>query len=104
MSEQFVPIGAADDIAPGTMKRFEIDGHPVLVANIGGRYWAVDDTCTHEEASLAGGALKGEIVKCPLHGARFNIMTGKVLEEPAERDLRTYRVKVDGGALLIERG
>jgi 3-phenylpropionate/trans-cinnamate dioxygenase ferredoxin subunit len=62
---------------------------------------AVDDTCTHEEASLSTGVLRGELVKCPLHGSRFSVCTGEVLEDPAEENLRTYPVRLEGGHILI---
>jgi nitrite reductase/ring-hydroxylating ferredoxin subunit len=61
----------------------------------------LDETCTHEEASLSTGVLQGELVKCPLHGSRFSVCTGKALEEPAEEDLRTYPVRLEGGRILI---
>jgi nitrite reductase/ring-hydroxylating ferredoxin subunit len=72
-----------------------------LLANVEGRFYAADDTCTHEEASLSTGFLKGALVKCPLHGSRFNVCTGEALEEPAEDDLRTYPVRVEGGRILV---
>jgi nitrite reductase/ring-hydroxylating ferredoxin subunit len=61
----------------------------------------VDDTCTHEEASLSTGVLRGELVKCPLHNSRFNVRTGEVLEEPAAEDLGTYPVREEGGRVLV---
>jgi nitrite reductase/ring-hydroxylating ferredoxin subunit len=72
-----------------------------LLATVEGRFYAADDTCTHEEASLSTGFLKGALVKCPLHGSRFNVCTGEALEEPAEDDLRTYPVRVEGGRILV---
>jgi 3-phenylpropionate/trans-cinnamate dioxygenase ferredoxin subunit len=83
------------------MKRVEIRGRRILLANVAGRVCAVDDTCTHEDASLSTGVLRGELVKCPLHGSRFNVCTGKALEEPAEEDLRTYPVRLEGGRILV---
>jgi len=102
MPAGFVRIATAAEIRPGQMKRFDIDGHAVLLANVDGRYYAVDDTCTHEDASLATGSLKGELVKCPLHGSRFNVVSGKVLDDPADRDLQTYPVRVEGNDVLIK--
>jgi 3-phenylpropionate/trans-cinnamate dioxygenase ferredoxin subunit len=84
------------------MKRVEIDGHPLLIANVDGDYYAVDDTCTHEDASLSTGSLKGHLIKCPLHGSRFNVRTGAVPEDPAEENLKTYTVVIDGRDILIE--
>jgi 3-phenylpropionate/trans-cinnamate dioxygenase ferredoxin component len=101
MTQEFIEAGKSGELAPGTMKRIDVRGRRILLANVGGRICAVDDTCTHEEASLSTGVLKGELVKCPLHGSRFNVCTGKALEEPAEADLRTYRVRLEGGRILI---
>jgi len=101
MTQQFIEAGRAGELAPGTMKRIDVRGRRILLANVDGRLCAVDDTCTHEDASLSTGVLKGELVKCPLHGSRFNVCTGKALEEPAEEDLRTYPVRLEGGRILI---
>lgn len=100
MAERYVEVAKASEIAPGRMKRVEVCGRALVVANLDGTYCVADDSCTHEEASLAGGALKGEIVRCPLHGARFNLRTGQAIEEPAERDLRTYPARLEGGCVL----
>jgi 3-phenylpropionate/trans-cinnamate dioxygenase ferredoxin subunit len=102
MTQEFIEAGKAGELAPGTMKRIDLGGRRILLANVGGRFYAADDTCTHEEASLSMGVLKGELVKCPLHGSRFNVRTGKALEEPAEENLRTYPVRLDGGRILID--
>ncbi|MFN3566379.1 MAG: Rieske (2Fe-2S) protein [Burkholderiaceae bacterium] len=89
------------ELPPGKMTCVELDGRRVLVANVDGRFCAVDDTCTHEDASLSRGALRGAWVKCPLHGSRFNVCTGEVAEEPAEQNLRTYPLKVEDGRIWI---
>jgi len=97
----FVEIAKAGELREGTMKRIDIGGRRILLANVAGRLYAVDDTCTHEEASLSTGVLKGELVKCPLHNSCFNVRTGEALEEPAEEDLRTYPVREEGGRILV---
>jgi len=101
MTEEFIEAGKAGELGPGTMKRVDLRGRRILLANVQGRYCAVDDTCTHEDASLSTGVLKGDLVRCPLHGSRFNVCTGKALEEPAEDDLRTYPVRLQEGRILI---
>lgn len=101
MTEDFIEAGLAAELAPGAMKRVDIRGRRILLANVAGRLCAVDDTCTHEEASLSTGVLKDELVKCPLHGSRFNVCTGAVLEEPAQDSLMTYAVRVEGERILI---
>ena len=102
MTQEFVEAGKAGELAPGTMKRVDLRGRRILLVNVAGRVCAVDDTCTHEDASLSTGVLRGELVKCPLHGSRFNVCTGKALEEPAEVDLRTYPVRLEGGRILVD--
>ena len=107
MSERFIEAGKAGELRPGTMRRVDLEGRRILLANVAGRICAADDTCTHEEASLSTGALHGALVKCPLHGSRFNVCTGEALEEPAEDALRTYPVRVEGDRVLVgfpERG
>lgn len=101
MTQEFVEIAKAGELREGTMRRYDVAGRRILLANVAGRYYAVDDSCTHEDASLSTGVLKGELVKCPLHNSRFNLRTGEVLEEPAEAPLRTYPVREEGGRILI---
>ena len=79
----------------------ETGAQRILVANIDGVFYATDDTCTHEDASLSSGSLKGELVKCPLHGSRFSLRTGAPMEDPADEPLRCYPVKVDDGVVLV---
>jgi 3-phenylpropionate/trans-cinnamate dioxygenase ferredoxin component len=102
MSQDFVKVARRGELLPGKMRRVEVGGRRLLLANVAGHYYAADDTCTHEDASLSKGFLKGEIVKCPLHGSRFNLRTGEVLDDPAEQNLRTYPVRLDGDDILIE--
>ena len=101
MPQIFLKIARRGELVPGKMKRVDLNGRRILLANVDGQYYATDDTCTHEDASLSTGFLKGEIVKCPLHGSRFNLGTGQVLDDPAEQNLRTYPVRLDGDDILI---
>ena len=96
-----IAVGKTGELSPGRMKRVAVGGRRILLANVDGRFYAADDTCTHEEASLSSGFLEGALVKCPLHGSRFNVCTGEVLDEPAEENLRTYPVRVEGDSILI---
>jgi len=100
MSE-FVKVTTVDEIPPGAGRRFDVNGYRIAVFNASGTFYAVDDTCTHEEASLAEGPLSGEIIACPKHGSRFHLPTGRVLSLPAVRPVNTYEVKVEGGDVLV---
>lgn len=101
MAEQFIKVAEVDALPPGKMRRIEIGGQRILLANVRGQFYATDDTCTHEDASLATGFLKDEWVKCPLHGSRFNVCTGEVVDEPADMSLRTYAVRIDGNDIWL---
>ena len=83
------------------MRQVEVAGKRILLANVDGHFYATDDTCTHEDASLSTGFLKGEWVKCPLHGSRFNVRNGEVVDEPADVNLRTYAVRIDGNDVWL---
>ena len=77
-------------------------GHRIIALyKLGAEFYATDDTCTHEFASLCDGYIEGDTIECPLHQARFHIPTGKVLDLPAEEDLATYPVRVENGYLEI---
>lgn len=100
MSE-FVRVARAADVPPGSVTRVEVDGHVVALANVDGHFYAIDDTCTHEKASLSEGGLSGEIVVCPKHGSRFNVKTGRVLSLPAVRSVAVYPVRVEAGDVFV---
>lgn len=74
----------------------------LAIYRCGDRFFATDGFCTHEDAKLCDGYLDGEIIECPLHHARFNIATGKVLSEPADKDLTVYPVEIRGGRVFVE--
>lgn len=99
---RFVTVAKADSIKPGQMAVFQIDGLPVAVGNVGGTFHAFDDTCTHEECSLAEGELERTVVTCPCHFAQFDIRTGAVLAPPATVPIKVYPVRVEGGELQVE--
>lgn len=100
MSE-YLRVARTADVAPGSMKRVMVAGIRVVLANVNGEYFAIDDTCSHEEASLSQGTLTGEVVVCPKHGARFNVKTGRVLALPAVRSVAVYPVRVEGDEILV---
>ena len=104
MAENFTTLAAVSDIPLGKMYRAEHDGSFYLLANVEGSIYAVDDMCTHEDASLYKGSLHGDCVECPLHGSRFDLKTGEPQDDPAEDPVRTYPVKIDGDDVLVDLG
>ncbi|MFI0467440.1 MULTISPECIES: bifunctional 3-phenylpropionate/cinnamic acid dioxygenase ferredoxin subunit [Saccharopolyspora] len=89
------------DLPPGESVR--IEAHvPIAVFNVEGDLYAIDDTCTHQDASLAEGWVEDCRVECPLHAAAFDLRTGLPCGLPAKRPVRTYPVQVADGTIYIE--
>lgn len=97
----YTKVAAAEEIAPNGMLRVYAHGAWILVVKLDDEYFAIADTCTHEEASLYKGVFKDGCVRCPLHGSRFDIKTGIPLDEPAYEPVAVYPVKVMGGSILV---
>ncbi len=83
---------------PGSVK---VGAGQIGVFRVNGALYAIEDICPHAFALLSQGFVEGEEVECPLHEALFHIPTGKCLREPADRDLKTYEVKVEDGAVYV---
>jgi 3-phenylpropionate/trans-cinnamate dioxygenase ferredoxin component len=98
----WIVVGPADSIPPGDYAQVEIDARLVAVFNVDGRFYAIDDLCTHDGGELAGGALEGDVVICPRHGARFCLRTGQALTPPAYEPVRTYPTRVVDGVVEVE--
>jgi nitrite reductase/ring-hydroxylating ferredoxin subunit len=79
---EFTEIAKVSEISDGKMKHVEVDGNEVLIANLGGKFYAISDRCGHMNALLSMGNLTGNIVICPFHGAKFDVTTGRKLSEP----------------------
>jgi nitrite reductase/ring-hydroxylating ferredoxin subunit len=78
---QTITIGKQGDIPEGKMKKFEVGRKEIMIANVGGKFYAVSDRCGHSNASLSKGVLAGDIVTCPLHGAQFDVTTGRMVKD-----------------------
>jgi len=85
-------VGRADDASEGDLRRVEADGRAVCVGRTAAGWVAFDDTCTHEECSLADGELDGGVIVCPCHGSEFDASTGAVIQGPAVMPLARRRV------------
>lgn len=102
-------VGSAADIAPGDALRVAADvagtGDAIAVFHSdNGEYFAIDDTCTHEVASLSDGWLEGDEVECPMHAARFCLRTGRALCLPAIEPVATHEVEVDDDGVWLVPG
>jgi len=101
MTAAFVKVARVGDLRPGEMMRVQAHDDRILLVNVDGEFYAICDTCSHEDASLYMGALHGEHIRCPLHGSRFSVKTGQPLEEPAETPVAVYPVRIEGEDVLV---
>ncbi|OZM72483.1 bifunctional 3-phenylpropionate/cinnamic acid dioxygenase ferredoxin subunit [Amycolatopsis antarctica] len=89
-----------DELPPGESVRIAADV-PIAVFNADGEIYAIDDTCSHQDASLADGFLEGCFVECPLHAALFDLRTGMPSCLPAKKPVRTHPVLIDSGVVYV---
>jgi len=104
----FTKVAKASDIPVGKMKAVKIGDKDILVANVGGVFYAIADHCTHEGGRLSTGTLEGGVVTCPLHGSRFDVRTGKGVSGSRflffrfkVGDVASFEVKVVGDDVLV---
>jgi nitrite reductase/ring-hydroxylating ferredoxin subunit len=127
-----VEVARTNEIPVGTMKRVIAFKEHILLSNVGGKIYATQNDCGHQRASLARGTLEGNIVTCPLHGAKFDVTTGRnvagiqmrmspelmqkmppeiiamfqktgeIISEIDIQPLKTYKVEVKGGSIYLD--
>lgn len=100
-SIRFVNVGRVSDVPDGRPRVFDVEDRKIAVYRLDGAFHAIDDICTHDGGPLAEGEVKGDVVTCPRHGARFNIRTGAALSFPAITPVETYPIRVEGEDLLV---
>ncbi len=89
-------------LVEGKPVKLEKDGKTICVARVGDEVFAVDDTCSHSDASLSEGDVSNFKIECWLHGAEFDLRTGEALTPPAVAPLKTYEIHVDGDSVTVE--
>jgi 3-phenylpropionate/trans-cinnamate dioxygenase ferredoxin subunit len=104
----FTKVAKTSDIPAGKMKAVKIGDKDILVANVGGVFYAIADRCSHEGGRLSAGTLEGGVVTCPLHGSKFDVRTGKSVSgskfmffRSKVGDLPSYEVKVEGDDVMV---
>ena len=102
MAENPVAVCAAADLPPGSVRSFEVGDERVAVYNIDGTFYATEAYCTHAMADLGDGILEGDVVECTLHFGAFNVKTGEAVQAPCFTALRTYKVTVQDGQVMVD--
>lgn len=100
MSEHLV--ARVSEIAPGTTKRIVADTFELMLCNVDGTIYAIEDVCTHDGGPLDQGDLEGNCIVCPRHGATFDVRTGEALTLPAVIPVMTFAVRVEGDNIFVD--
>jgi 3-phenylpropionate/trans-cinnamate dioxygenase ferredoxin subunit len=108
---EYVKVAKADEIGNGEKKKLEIEGKVIMLANIDGEYYALDNKCPHMGGSLYDGKFEDGKIVCPRHGAAFDVKTGKSIKGAKMafvnikvKDATAYPVKVADGDILVGIG
>lgn len=99
---RFVKAAAAADVPPGTSKLVEVEGKEIALFNVGGTFYALDNTCPHAGGPLAEGTVEEGRVECSWHGAQFDLKTGASSSALAPGGVGIYPVRVNGSDIEIE--
>lgn len=105
---EYLTICTVADIPEGSREVFDVEGRWVAIFCVSGKYYAIEDMCTHDGQILTEDKkgnpvpLDGYEIECPRHGARFDIRDGRVLSAPAIQDVRWYEVFIQDGEILLK--
>jgi 3-phenylpropionate/trans-cinnamate dioxygenase ferredoxin subunit len=112
---KFTELAKVEELKSGTMKKVFAEGHEILLARVGDRYYAADGRCPHMKGDLSQGKLEGTTVTCPRHGSQFDISDGTVVRWlkgglmsklgsalKMSKSLKVYNVKIENSKVLVE--
>jgi 3-phenylpropionate/trans-cinnamate dioxygenase ferredoxin subunit len=112
---KIIEVAKIEELKSGTMKKVIAEGHEILLARVGDKYYAADNQCSHMKGDLSQGKLEGTVVTCPVHGSQFDISNGQVVRWlkgglmsklssalKMSKPLTVYNVKVEDGKVLVE--
>jgi 3-phenylpropionate/trans-cinnamate dioxygenase ferredoxin subunit len=94
LSSSFARVLQASEVPPGTKKTVEVGGQSILICHSNDRLFAIASLCSHAQEKLECGRMSRGWIACPLHGARFDLATGRAMNPPATRPIATYEVRV----------
>ena len=98
---EYHAVAKVDELGEEDVMAVFVGDEEIALYNVEGEFFATHGVCTHENVGLADGFVEGDRIECPLHSACFEIKTGKAVNPPAEVDLKTYPVKVDGDTVYV---
>ena len=98
---EWITVVREEGLAPGERRVVGMDDTQIVVFNLDGQYYAIENVCTHDGGQLAGGTVEGDHIICPRHGARFCLRTGAALSAPAYEPINTFPVRIENGMVQV---
>lgn len=106
----FTKVAETSEVSVGKMLKVKINQNEILIANVDGTFYAIDNNCSYDQEDLTKGVLKGNVLTCPKNKAEFDVTTGKNVKGPKMAvfrvktdDLKSYEVKVEGNDILVHQ-
>ena len=99
----FIRAAKKDEVPPGTVREFQLDGRTIALANVEGQFYAIHNVCLHRGGPLGQGELDDRIVTCPWHGWQYDVTTGKVTVNP-EVGVETFPIELRGDDIFVDCG
>ena len=99
---RWVTVATVDQIQPGDFLQVDTGTIFILLCNVNGEFFAIEDQCTHDGSSMASGCLEGDQIICPRHGARFCLRNGAALTPPAYDAVQTFPVRINANQIEVD--
>ena len=97
----FLRTARKDEIPADSIREFQVEGATIAVANVDGKFFAINNTCLHRGGPLAEGELNGKVVTCPWHGWQYDVTSGKLIMNPTV-GVNCYPVEIRGEDIFVE--
>jgi nitrite reductase/ring-hydroxylating ferredoxin subunit len=104
----FIEVAQVNEVPPGTMKSFSAGGKQVCIANVEGKFFAINSVCTHAGGDLSKGTLQGKVITCPRHSSKFDVTNGKCISGPKigflklkAKDETVFEVKIEDNKIKV---
>ncbi len=98
---EWITVARVEELALGERRVVGMDDTQIVVFNLDGQYYAIENVCTHDGGQLTGGTVEGDQIVCPRHGARFCLRTGAALSAPAYEPINTFPVRIENGMVQV---
>jgi nitrite reductase (NADH) small subunit len=101
--KRWIRVTPVENIPLREGRAVRVDGHDIAIFNLGDRFLAVDNRCPHRGGPLADGIVSGDVVTCPLHAWKVDLVSGEVVNQPTQHQcVKTFPTRVEMGVISVE--